>query len=156
MISSLKSKDVLWMMHGPAPFVSKLMLVDNHDHEQVAYYRENGFDLIRPFTLDGPDGWRLTFTHYPDEEAVLGDKALNVHGHIQTKLQASTRYLNLSVEWTDYAPVRAGTVVDAGHERQVGQGAWQPAARTMSAKGLDHVSTWTAACFQESPLQPNW
>ncbi len=65
-----------------------------------------GFTLIPPFSIT-VDDWTVSFTHAPHDELIALPKHINVHGHIHEKLMSSLLWLNVSVEWTDYAPVRS-------------------------------------------------
>jgi calcineurin-like phosphoesterase family protein len=91
---------------GPFLTGRKLMLIGNHDIQEAGFYEQFGFTIIEPFVLE-LDGWKVRFTHGPDLDWVQYPKHLNVHGHIHSKLIGDRRHLNLSVEWTDYRPVRA-------------------------------------------------
>ncbi|MDP9352045.1 MAG: hypothetical protein M3P51_10960, partial [Chloroflexota bacterium] len=60
-------------------------------------------------------GWTVSFTHAPHPELVAPPDArhLNVHGHIHSQLAPDLRLINVCVEWTSYAPVRIGELLDA-------------------------------------------
>lgn len=83
----------------------KFLVRGNHDTGSVASYRDLGFTLIPPFSLDFA-GWTASFTHTPHPELASLPKHLNVHGHIHEKLLPSMAYVNCAVEWTGYAPVQ--------------------------------------------------
>jgi calcineurin-like phosphoesterase family protein len=96
-----------WFAETVAPHLTgvKYMLMGNHDLETAEFYARCGFRIVEPFVID-MDGWRLAFTHNPDEDWPRYPATINVHGHIHTQLMPNLRHMNLCVEWTDYAPVR--------------------------------------------------
>lgn len=126
-----------------APLVSALpgrllLLLGNHDHPEAEPYERMGIGIIPPFSLSRGD-WTVAFTHSPHPELVapfvLRDdgrgmltftyaphpelvapphaRCLNVHGHIHAPLAPDLRCINACVEWTGYAPIRAGEIIDA-------------------------------------------
>lgn len=126
-----------------APLVSALpgrllLLLGNHDHPEAEPYERMGIGIIPPFALTRGD-WTVAFTHAPHSELVapfvLRDdgrgmltyahaphpelvapppaRRLNVHGHIHAPLAPDLRCINACVEWTSYAPIRAGELIDA-------------------------------------------
>jgi len=88
----------------------KYLLRGNHDQRSDAYYQTLGFTLIPPFSLLFA-GWTVSFTHAPHPELVPYPRHVNVHGHTHEKLERSLRLVNCSVEWTDYAPARAASLL---------------------------------------------
>lgn len=117
----------------------KLLILGNHDHARPSFYKKCGFKLARPFaiktrhTLDGirvqdpsAHSWHTTvsFSHYPwdnDEEGrSMKDTDLRIHGHIHTAGYTRAGYVpflkdhvNVSVEQTNYQPVRLDLLLDA-------------------------------------------
>jgi hypothetical protein len=83
------------------------MIAGNHDLESAEFYARCGFRLVEPFEIDTADGWRIRFSHNPNEDAPRYPGMINVHGHIHIQLMPNLRHLNRCVEWTDHAPVRA-------------------------------------------------
>ena len=43
--------------------------------------------------------------------------AVNVHGHVHDGTEATARHINLTVEQTDYAPIRLSEVLAEARER---------------------------------------
>ena len=43
--------------------------------------------------------------------------AVNVHGHVHDGTEATVRHINLTVEQTDYAPIRLSEVLAEARER---------------------------------------
>ncbi|GEM_PF-347668 len=102
-----------------APLVSELpgrllLLIGNHDRPEPEPYDRLGIGTIPPFTLPR-GGWTVSFSHAPHLELVdpPGSRRLNVHGHLHSPLAPDLRLINASVEWTNYAPIRAGALIDA-------------------------------------------
>lgn len=92
----------------------KLMLkTGNHDRRPREWYEEHGFLLVPEFWLDWR-GWRVRFTHRPDDERlfVSHPKTLNVHGHIHSKTRDNRRLINASVEVQDFRPWRLAQLLD--------------------------------------------
>jgi calcineurin-like phosphoesterase family protein len=92
----------------------KFMLRGNHDHHSRVWYERHGFTLVPEFWLEY-GGWRIRFTHRPDDARryVCYPKTLNAHGHIHSKVRADRRLLNLSMEAIDYRPLWLTDVLDA-------------------------------------------
>ncbi len=111
----------LTLMHPDciAPLLSELpgrllLLLGNHDRPEPETYDRLGIRIIPPFTLLH-GGWTVAFTHAPHLELVAPpySRHLNVHGHIHSPLAPDLRLINVCVEWTEYAPVRARELLDA-------------------------------------------
>lgn len=88
---------------------SKNLIVGNHD--DIKYLSAGGFFkkiyLERSFRDE-----RMIFSHRPMHESGVGHGApgkgipfVNVHGHIHTNPTPAGRYINVSVEKTNYTPV---------------------------------------------------
>jgi calcineurin-like phosphoesterase family protein len=90
----------------------KFLLKGNHDRLGKNFYKEMGFTFIQEFSINHK-GYKVHFTHKPLEELVE-DKVINVHGHIHQKLMGDRRFLNLSVEQTNYKPV---AIIEVLNER---------------------------------------
>ena len=99
----------------------KRLLLGNHDngkcqHLQAVFQK---IGIWRKF----PE-WGLLLTHLPVHEGQLGGSywsptkerevpglTYNVHGHIHEKNLPDARYINVSVEQTDYAPIHIEDVL---------------------------------------------
>lgn len=95
----------------------KYLILGNHDRAPRSLYERAGFEIIEPFVERG-----IAFTHRPasaEWPAPKGDWHTNIHGHVHgneyrpehdgTPL-ASKLYINVSVEATEFKPVRLGNV----------------------------------------------
>ncbi len=111
----------LTLMHPDciAPLVSELpghllLLLGNHHCPKPETYERLGIATIPPLALPH-GGWTVSFTHAPHPELVGPPDShhLNVHGHIHSPLAPDLRLINVCVEWTKYAPVRARELLDA-------------------------------------------
>jgi calcineurin-like phosphoesterase family protein len=92
----------------------KLMLrTGNHDRRTKAWYAEHGFVLIPEFWLPYR-GWRVRFTHRPDDARAFTchPRTLNAHGHTHSKTREDRRLINLSVEAQGFRPRLASDVLD--------------------------------------------
>lgn len=97
---------------------AKFLILGNHDKEKPIEYINAGFQIIKPFIKDG-----VAYTHFPistTNPGPDGDWHTNVHGHIHRNPLYSRdgtpfegkRYINLSVECTNLAPVQLGNVLN--------------------------------------------
>jgi calcineurin-like phosphoesterase family protein len=88
-------------------------VLGNHDRpHRIGLIRAAGFTIIEPPEL-GYQNWLVRFTHRPLLAAELGRHQLNVHGHTHSKVASTDlRWVNVSVEATDYRPVRLRDLLD--------------------------------------------
>lgn len=100
----------------------RLVLVKgNHDMFKLRDYKKY-FDDIRAVIVKPKIG--LTLSHYPIHPASLNTVPFNVHGHIHEKrvmldeVNEDMRYICVSVENTDYAPVLLDDLVQLAETRQ--------------------------------------
>lgn len=104
----------------------KYMLMGNHDKCKPALYEKAGFKVIEPFIWQGvafthrpitPEWPMVPYARYPGE-----GWNTNIHGHIHGNTLGSSiehdgtpiegkKYINLSVEVTDYRPRQLGGVL---------------------------------------------
>lgn len=94
----------------------KRLILGNHDGYKMSFY-ERHFQKILV-------SWRpiygLVFSHYPlfisdDDTRMLA----NVHGHIHREQIGKLKYLNISVEETDYYPVHFTQIVELFKRRGI-------------------------------------
>ncbi len=87
----------------------KRLILGNHDHYAVKVYSDAGYQKIKASNvIDG-----LLLTHYPVHPSSISAKFhACVHGHIHQNQSPPGRYLNMSVENTDYEPVPLEVVKD--------------------------------------------
>lgn len=92
----------------------KYLLKGNHDRCSRKAYAEQGFTFMKKSFALPYKGWTIVFTHRPDVEGLLigAPKRINVHGHIHEKLIDDPRFINVSVEQTDYSPVQITDLLD--------------------------------------------
>jgi calcineurin-like phosphoesterase family protein len=136
--------DLCWKSNGLfkhtiAPRLSgarKLLILGNHDKGRPSFYRDCGFQIVRPFAIlygEGvpPYGGQATveFAHYPvSAESPPPDWSWRLHGHIHNNGYYDGRsespprwdlvpflrnHINLSVEQTRYRPVNLKLLLDA-------------------------------------------
>lgn len=83
----------------------KILLKGNHDKARPSIYLRYFHDVRGSMNRKTPGGVKVIFTHYPVHPTSLY-KAVNVHGHIHEKtIPDDPRYINVSVERTDYTPI---------------------------------------------------
>ena len=93
----------------------KLLVRGNHDRtgpKGREWYAELGFTV-----MDGPltwayGDWMVTFSHVPDLRFIQYPRHLNVHGHVHRASKSDQRFVNVSVEVTNYKPVEISTLLD--------------------------------------------
>lgn len=79
----------------------KRLILGNHDQLSMDVYRDAGFQKIKgSHRIDN-----LILTHWPVSPTCLREGVVNVHGHIHQNAAPPGRYINVSVEQTDYEPV---------------------------------------------------
>lgn len=81
----------------------KILIKGNHDSRSILFYLDNGFDFVcKYFSLKG-----IIFTHRPILQWTPKEKIV-IHGHIHDKIfenkLATKKYVNVSVEATNYIP----------------------------------------------------
>ena len=111
----------------------KLLVMGNHDRQRYSFYKQSGFNIVRPFaiTYDPPvNRWYdttpqiITFSHYawgaPDDEGTMPRNHWRLHGHIHNNgytregfVPFLRNHINLSVEQTRYTPVNLKALLDA-------------------------------------------
>lgn len=80
----------------------KTLVMGNHDISQIERYREY-FNIV-PCVQDKQNG--ILFTHFPVHPCDLEHRyKVNVHGHLHSKIIPDKRYINISCEHTDLAPL---------------------------------------------------
>lgn len=116
---------------------TKYLIMGNHDRKTHKFYKDCGFKLARPFSIeyaipdyiawgssgDGVESYRISFSHYPwnvKEDGEITYRDLRLHGHIHNNGYTRDAYVpflrqhvNLSVEQTKYRPVNLKLLLDA-------------------------------------------
>lgn len=123
-------KSNAWFRNIIAPRLTgarKLLILGNHDKGRYSFYRNCGFQLVKPFAVHF-EKHIVEFNHYPRslEEQNLHPQQWRLHGHIHNngyydgrgadddKLIPFLRnHINLSVEQTRYRPVNLQLLLDA-------------------------------------------
>jgi calcineurin-like phosphoesterase family protein len=108
----------------------KLLIQGNHDNQRFSFYKQSGFQLVRPFSIEYPGDltpgvtrpWNVSFAHYPwneEEDGEIRSNDLRVHGHIHNNgytrdafVPFLKQHINLSVEQTHYRPVNLKLLLD--------------------------------------------
>ena len=97
----------------------KYLIRGNHDKHSNEWYGAAGFTVLgrgnRGFMWQAPDSRVVAFSHEPLTDPGYAGFDLNVHGHIHANDLwyglPGHEYVNVSVEKTDYAPVRLRDVI---------------------------------------------
>lgn len=80
----------------------KVLIAGNHDTYPARRYLDAGFADVRGVVvLDGD----ILLTHIPVSEQQFSRFRLNIHGHLHANKIPDRRYVNVSLERTDYSPV---------------------------------------------------
>lgn len=98
------NRKFLWML---GQLTGRLVLVKgNHDIFKAKDYLEY-FDDIRAYVVQKTkvEGQKLILSHIPIHPESLGRFGVNVHGHLHANKVDDGRYVCVSVEHTDYAPI---------------------------------------------------
>jgi calcineurin-like phosphoesterase family protein len=83
----------------------KVLIKGNHDIFKITDYLPY-FDDIRAYVVHkNPYGGKLIMSHIPIHPESLGRFGINVHGHLHYNTVGDPRYVCVSVEHTDYAPL---------------------------------------------------
>ncbi len=110
----------------------KLLVQGNHDRQRFSFYRDAGFRIIKPFSLnygtfDDPKAgvrrpYEVSFDHYPRRrDQPPAPWELHIHGHIHNNgyggkqspfVPFAAGQINVSVEQTHYRPVRLQDLLD--------------------------------------------
>lgn len=108
---------ILSRLHG------KIVLVKgNHDIFALNDYLPY-FEDIRAYVVKKtPQGGKLIMSHIPIHEESLGRWGLNIHGHLhahrvmqaKNRFQPDKRYVCVSVEQTDFAPITLEEAISRG------------------------------------------
>ena len=114
----------------------KLLIMGNHDRQRFSFYKQSGFQIVRPFAIEysgspavaglgyRESGYHVSFSHYAwsDEEEgrPMGDRDLRLHGHIHNNgysrdafVPFIRQHINMSAEQTKYRPVNLKLLLDA-------------------------------------------
>lgn len=108
------SNPAVWDLVPTLPGKPKWLVLGNHDRpHRHALIEAAGFIIVDPVEIQHR-GWLVRMTHRPIPAAGLGLHELNVHGHTHSRLAAAdARWINVSVEATEYRPIRLLDLVDA-------------------------------------------
>ncbi len=96
----------------------KMLIKGNHDHSRSMKIYKGIFEVVDPFIQDF-SGVRIYFSHYPDHP-IKDQWDINIHGHIHNNplmgefspvVDMEKIYENVSVEVTDYAPIRLSSIL---------------------------------------------
>ncbi len=96
----------------------KYLIKGNHDHSSSMKIYKGMFEVVTPFVQEFSDV-KFLFSHYPDEH-VSDEWDINIHGHIHNNplrgdfspvVALDKIYENVSVEVTNYTPVRLSSIL---------------------------------------------
>lgn len=80
----------------------KWLVMGNHEHKNVSEYMPY-FQDIKAYREDKDT--RVLFSHIPVHESQLERWAANVHGHTHAHNLPDARYINISMDQINYAPI---------------------------------------------------
>ena len=90
-----------------------MLVIGNHDEHELDVLAAAGFEEQCRLALTATEP-PLALRHEPLRRIPPG--AVNVHGHVHAGTEAA-RHINLTVEQTDYAPIRLSEVLAEARER---------------------------------------
>jgi calcineurin-like phosphoesterase family protein len=119
----------------------KLLIMGNHDRQRYSFYKDSGFQVVRPFAINLMEDdaslrlvdpleassefcWCVSFSHYPwsdeDDSRPMRGTDLRIHGHIHNNgysrdafVPFIRNHVNISVEQTKYKPINLKLLLDA-------------------------------------------
>lgn len=87
----------------------KRLILGNHDKDPMKVYADAGFQKIMSVRMW--DRKVVILTHMPIHEDGLSHSKANIHGHIHQRVMKDPRYVNVSVERTNYEPVELESIL---------------------------------------------
>lgn len=97
-------EDYLPRLHG-----KKYLTFGNHDKQDLSVYAKHFVQARMWFVVD-----EVTLSHVPIHPGSLAGRP-NIHGHIHHHIIDDPRYINVSVEQTNYAPVNLDEIISRCH-----------------------------------------
>ena len=92
----------------------KILIMGNHESENIDEYRKYFDDCKAVLTEDD-----ILFSHYPVHPSQLEFRQkFNVHGHMHKESIADERYINISVEHTDFTPIEHSELMSIIEKRK--------------------------------------
>jgi len=94
---------------------NKMLIKGNHDGRQNWWYEDLGFTIMPKRVFAKINHKTILFTHYPEDDTkIFWD--INIHGHVHNnappfKEKGKRRWINVSVEYMDYTPVKLSTIL---------------------------------------------
>ena len=79
---------------------TKVLIKGNHDNFKLSQYQQYFKDVRASHILD-----KFILTHIPIHPESVGRWKANIHGHLHDNSLKDSRYFNVSVEKTNYAPL---------------------------------------------------
>jgi calcineurin-like phosphoesterase family protein len=115
-------------LDAPKPHLGrKLLIQGNHDRQRYSFYKQSGFNIVKPFAIkwaqveegcpcyDIMGEYRVSFSHYDwnaEEDGPMQVNDWRIHGHIHNNgytrdgfVPFLRNHINISVEQTHYRPV---------------------------------------------------
>ena len=93
------------------------LIKGNHDIFKLGDYTPYFRDIRSYHVTNISDKRKIIFSHIPLHEESLGRFKYNIHGHLHGNRVLKSgivdyRYINVCVEWTNYAPIPYDTVLE--------------------------------------------
>lgn len=107
-----KALSTLYRLNG-----DKVLIKGNHDIFKLADYTPHFRDIRSYHVLNNKDKKRIILSHIPIHEDSLERFKYNIHGHLHGNRVMKSgvvdyRYINVCVEWTNFAPIALDMVLD--------------------------------------------
>lgn len=120
-LSTINMKDIFNKLNG-----NIILIRGNHDGKSVKFYEEVGFKVLNhaPIILDE---YKLILSHVPVPDNLIKKGYINLHGHIHNKKLnddypkknfSENNHINLSVEVTNYKPVRIEEILELKNKNE--------------------------------------
>lgn len=93
-----------------------VLVKGNHDIYDLNDYRKY-FDDIRSYVVSPKGGYIAS--HVPLHESCIDRFGLNIHGHLHYNIINDPRYINISVEQIQYAPISTDQLMKRAEENKI-------------------------------------
>ena len=98
----------------------KILILGNHDKRRgINWWLDIGFQEVHKEPIGFSE---VILSHEPLNENRLYEYNFNVHGHTHNKYAEGDKYINVSIDVTDFKPIKLSKIID---QRFMGGVYWQ-------------------------------